>query len=103
MYLAPQPGFRQPLRIGANPWRAPLREPENARRRNPLTRVGKIAGNSSEPEKSRGLTQDCLPPGRGDGIITVKSPGPHNLAALQMPRCEERRFDARARADVGPE
>jgi hypothetical protein len=42
-----------PFRMGANPWRAPLSEPEKARRRELLSRVGKIAGNSSEPEKSR--------------------------------------------------
>jgi hypothetical protein len=42
-----------PFRMGANPWRAPLSDAEKARRRNLLARVGKIAGNSSKPEKSR--------------------------------------------------
>ena len=42
-----------PFRTGANPWRVPLSETEKARRRELLSRVGKIAGNPSEPEKSR--------------------------------------------------
>jgi hypothetical protein len=42
-----------PFRMGANPWRAPLSDAEKARRRHLLARVGKIAGNSSEIEKSR--------------------------------------------------
>jgi hypothetical protein len=41
-----------PFRMGANPWRAALSDAEKTRRRNLLARVGKIAGKSSEPEKS---------------------------------------------------
>jgi hypothetical protein len=41
-----------PFRMGANPWRAPLSDAEKDRRRDLLARVGKIAGNSSKPEKS---------------------------------------------------
>jgi hypothetical protein len=44
-----------PFRIGANPWRAPLSEAERARRRERIARVGKRAGNSPQPEKSRGV------------------------------------------------
>jgi hypothetical protein len=50
-----------PFRMGANPWRAPLSDAEKARRRNLLAQVGKIARNSSEPEKSR-LADAGLPP-----------------------------------------
>jgi hypothetical protein len=42
-----------PFRTGVNPWRAPLSDAEKARRRNLLARAGKIAENSSKPEKSR--------------------------------------------------
>jgi hypothetical protein len=42
-----------PFRTGVNPWRAPLSEAEKVRRRNLLARVGRIAGKSSKPEKSR--------------------------------------------------
>jgi hypothetical protein len=50
-----------PFRMGANPWRAPLSEAEKARRRDLLAQVRKIAGNSSEPEKSR-RADDGSPP-----------------------------------------
>jgi len=44
-----------PFRLGANPWRAPLSEAQRARRRERIARVAKRAGNSPQPEKSRGV------------------------------------------------
>jgi hypothetical protein len=50
-----------PFRLGKSPWRTPLGEPEKARRRELLSRVGKIAGNSSKAEKSRRASAGLLP------------------------------------------
>ena len=50
-----------PFRMGANPWRAPLSEAEKTRRRELLSRVGKMAGNSSEAEKSRRTNDGSAP------------------------------------------
>lgn len=49
-----------PFRMGFNPWRAPLSDAEKDRRRNILARVGKIAGKSSVPEKSRQANAESL-------------------------------------------
>jgi hypothetical protein len=64
-----------PYRMGVSPWRAPLSEAEKVRRRQILARVGKMAGNSSEPEKSR----------RPDGASPT--------AAISAPKMKARRHD----------
>jgi hypothetical protein len=69
-----------PFRLGKAPWRAPLSDAEKHRRRNLLSRVGKTAENSSEPENSRRANAGSSPAtirctgGRADRAVTVKSP-----------------------------
>jgi hypothetical protein len=50
-----------PFRLGKSPWRTPLGESEKARRRELLSRLGKIASNSSKAEKSRRAPAVLLP------------------------------------------